>query len=184
MTDDTEVPWREIADQIARFVRRRVGDPEVVDDIVQDVLAKGIAGLREGRIGGPLHAWLLRVAHNAVVDHYRRRGKRSAAVDADVQAPTVDSAAERAGLLASFRAFVQALPPEQREAVLRTEYDGLSQAELARELGVPPSTVKSRVQRGRQRLEAALLDCCTFEFDRRGHLVDWKRRPGGACRDC
>ncbi|MBL8748571.1 MAG: sigma-70 family RNA polymerase sigma factor [Planctomycetes bacterium] len=184
MTPDTEVPWREIADQIARFVRRRVGAPDVVDDIVQDVLAKGIAGLREGRIDGSLHAWLLRVAHNAVVDHYRRRGRSSATVDAEVQAPPVDSAAERAGLLASFRAFVQALPPEQREAVLRTEYDGLSQAELARELGVPSSTVKSRVQRGRQRLEAALLDCCTFEFDRRGHLVDWHRRPGGACRDC
>lgn len=185
MTSEAEnIPWPRIIDELGRYVRRRVADPHAADDLVQDVLAKVVGGLRERRPDGPLHAWMLRIAHNAVVDHYRRRGHEPSSVDVEVAAAPADAAREREGLLASFRAFVHALPPEQREAVLQTEYEGVSQADLARRLGVPVSTVKSRVQRGRQRLEAALLDCCSFEFDRRGHLVDWQPRPGGECPGC
>jgi RNA polymerase sigma-70 factor (ECF subfamily) len=177
-------PWPELIDALRRFVRRRVADPHTAEDLVQDTLAKLAAQLRTKAPAGPLHAWVLRVARNAIVDHYRRRdggdepAGEPAADDPDAQR------LERQGLLASFRAFVHALPPEQREALLLTEYEGHTQQALAERLGVPLSTVKSRVQRGRKKLERALRDCCTFEFDRRGNLIDWQRRPGGDCRDC
>jgi RNA polymerase sigma-70 factor (ECF subfamily) len=177
-------PWPQLIDDLQRFVRRRVSDQHEADDIVQDTLTKLAAQLHAGPIAGPLHAWVLRVARNAVVDHYRARGRVEAPVE-DVAADDAGShEVEQAGLLASFRAFIHALPAEQREAVLLTEYEGLTQAELAARLGVPVSTVKSRVQRGRKRLEQALRDCCTFEFDRRGHIVDWTRRTDKDCRDC
>lgn len=179
-------PWPELLDDLRRFVRRRVRDPHAAEDLVQDTLTKLAAQLHEGRIAGPLHAWVLRVAHNAIVDHYRARGRAGEPETVgDVAADDPEAERlERASLLASFRAFVHALPAEQREAVLLTEYEGLTQKELAERLGVPVSTVKSRVQRGRKRLEKALHDCCTFEFDRRGKVVDWQRRPGGDCSDC
>jgi RNA polymerase sigma-70 factor (ECF subfamily) len=185
MTAQPTHPWPQLLDDLRRFVRRRVGDPHEAEDIVQDTLTKLAEQLRKAPITGPLHAWVLRVARNAIVDHYRARGRVDTAVVGDVAAddpgpPPVD----KAGLLASFRAFIHELPAEQREAVLLTEYEGLTQVELAARLGVPVSTVKSRVQRGRKRLEQALRDCCAFEFDRRGGIVDWTRRPGGDCRDC
>ena len=175
-------PWPELIDDLRRFVRRRVADEHAAEDLVQDTLTKVASRLQQGVPAGPWPAWILRVARNAIVDYYRKKGREPEPVD-DVAAPA-ETASERAGLLRSFRAFVHALPPEQREAVLLTEYEGLSQKQLADRLGIPVSTVKSRVQRGKKRLERALRDCCTFEFDRRGHLVDWRRRPGGACRDC
>jgi RNA polymerase sigma-70 factor (ECF subfamily) len=175
-------PWPEWIDDLRRFVRRRVADEHAADDLVQDTLAKVAARVQQGAPAGPWPAWILRVARNAIVDYYRKKGREPQPVD-DVPAPA-ETASERAGLLRSFRNFVHALPPEQREAVLLTEYEGVSQKQLADRLGIPVSTVKSRVQRGKKRLERALRDCCTFEFDRRGHLVDWQRRSGGDCRDC
>jgi RNA polymerase sigma-70 factor (ECF subfamily) len=177
-------PWPQLIDDLRRFVRRRVSDQHEADDIVQDTLTKLAEQLRDGPIGRPLHAWVLRVARNAIVDHYRARGRGQAPVENVAADDPGPPPIEKAGLLASFRAFIHALPAEQREAVLLTEYDGLTQAELAARLGVPVSTVKSRVQRGRKRLERALRECCAFEFDRRGRIVDWTRRPGGDCRDC
>lgn len=182
-------PWPELLADLRAFVARRVADPHDAEDLVQDTLAKLAAQLRDGPPAGPLHAWVLRVARNAVVDHWRRRAGGTAAgtTSADELPAADDDPGERLActpLAASFRSFVHALPPEQREAVLRTEYEGLSQAALARELGVPVSTVKARVQRGRKRLLQALHDCCTFEFDGRGKVVDWQRRPGADCRDC
>lgn len=176
--------WPELIDDLRRYVRRRVADEHAAEDLVQDTLAKVAARLQNGSVAGSWSAWILRVARNAIVDHYRRKGRAPEVADDVAEAGAVEPAREREGLLRSFRAFVHALPPEQREAVLLTEYEGLSQKQLADRLGIPVSTVKSRVQRGKKRLARALRDCCTFELDRRGQVVDWQRRPGGDCRDC
>lgn len=172
--------WRALADEVRRYVGRRIADPEQAADVAQDVFVKLADHLRRGTVDGPLHAWLLRVARTTIVDHYRaHRPTEPLPDDLAGAAPGPTTAAEAAPLLASCRNFLHALPAEQREALLLTEYEGISQSELARRLGVAASTVKSRVQRGKKRLEQALVDCCTFEFDRRGQIVDWHRRPGG-----
>jgi len=177
-------PWPRWIDDLRRFVGRRVSDPHAVDDIVQDTLAKLAVHLREAPAEVPLHAWVLRVARNAVVDYYRAHRADTDGVEELAVDDPATQRLERQGLLASFRAFVHALPPAQREAVLLTQIEGISQTELAERLGVPLSTVKSRVQRGRKRLATALSACCNFEFDRRGHLVDWQRRADTDCPDC
>lgn len=180
---EISTPWPELRAELRRFVRSRVDDEGAAEDLVQDVFVKLAQQLHDGPPPEALHAWVFRVARNAIVDHYRR-ARPSHLLDAVEQAPAPVDEAAREALFASCRRFVQDLPDEQREAIVQTECEGLSQAELARRLGVPLSTVKSRVQRGRQRLEQALHDCCTFEFDRRGGLIDWQRRTGGECRDC
>lgn len=184
-SDDAPV-WTSLAADVRRYVGRRIADPHAAEDTAQEVFVKLARQLQTGAPAAPLHAFVIRVAHNAVIDHYRARAN-GAALPEDVAAPAAgaDGLADAAPLFASFRRFVHALPPEQREAILLTEYEGLTQAELAQRLAVPVSTIKSRVQRGRKRLLAMLQDCCTFEFDRRGGIVDWQRRPDGdGCGDC
>ncbi|MDO8349045.1 MAG: RNA polymerase sigma factor SigZ [Planctomycetota bacterium] len=189
MTDtDIEAAWAPVAADLRAFVQRRIADAHAAEDIVQDVFVKLARQLAAGPLEGPVPAWLFRVARNAIVDHYRAR-RPEAAMPADLgdvatDAPSPTADADAKPLFASFRRFLHSLPPEQREALLLTEYEGLTQKALADRLGVAVSTVKSRVQRGRKRLEQALLDCCAFEFDRRGNVVDWQRRPGGDCQDC
>jgi RNA polymerase sigma-70 factor (ECF subfamily) len=185
---DHDQAWAPLASDLRRYVRARVADPHAAEDLVQDVFVKLAQQVHDRPPAGPLAAWVFRTARNAVIDHWRR-GRPGEPLPDDLvdtaATPAATANADAAPLLASFRAFVHALPAEQREAILRTEYEGVSQHELARQLGVPVSTVKSRVQRGRERLAKALHDCCTFEFDRRGGLVDWQRRPGGSgCGDC
>lgn len=166
----------ELTAALRAFVRRRIADADAADDLVQDVLAK-LAG-EQAAGGGPqrVAAWLFQTARNAIVDRHRRHQPVVAAGDL-ADAPAHDDVdGDRDRLHAALRAFVHALPAHDREALLLTEYGGLSQRELADRLGVPPSTAKSRVQRARTRLARALHDCCTFELDRRGGVVDWRRR--------
>ena len=184
-TDDTPA-WDALAEDVRRYVHRRIADAHAAEDVAQDVFVKLARQLQAAPPDGPLHAWVFRVARNAVVDHHRAR-RTGSRLPEDVAAPDEAAAGtpDAAPLFASFRRFVHALPSEQREAILLTEYDGLTQQQLAQRLGIPVSTVKSRVQRGRKRLLQLLHDCCTFEFDRRGRLLDWQRRPGGGgCGDC
>jgi RNA polymerase sigma-70 factor (ECF subfamily) len=182
---DQNTAWTGLAEEVRRYVRRRVADSHAAEDLAQDVFVKLARHLRDGTPKGPIHAWVLRVARNAVVDHYRAKPRDlPVAGDLPDAGRSPAAMAEVAPLLASFRECVHSLPAEQREAVLLAEYEGLTQQQIADRLGVALSTVKSRVQRGRKKLARSLADCCSFEFDRRGGLVDWRRRPGGGCREC
>jgi len=64
----------------------------------------------------------------------------------------------------------------QKAALYLTEYEGMTQKDLAGRLGISVSEAKSRVQRARARLKALLLDCCHFELDRRGKVINYYGR--------
>jgi RNA polymerase sigma-70 factor (ECF subfamily) len=81
---------------------------------------------------------------------------------------------------------VDRLPEPYREAIILTEYEGRTQKELAEYLGISLSGAKSRVQRAREKLKIMLLECCYFEFDRRGKVIDYHSRsePCLICSCC
>jgi len=68
-----------------------------------------------------------------------------------------------------------ALPGPYREALILTEYQGLTQKEMAERLGISLSGAKSRVQRARQKVKDLLMTCCHFEFDARGLVYDYRQ---------
>ena len=69
------------------------------------------------------------------------------------------------------RAVIEGLPPKYREALTLVDLGGKSQKEVAEALGVSYSGMKSRVQRAREMLKRAILDCCAYEFDKYGNVV-------------
>jgi RNA polymerase sigma-70 factor (ECF subfamily) len=75
---------------------------------------------------------------------------------------------------------VRNLPEQDRQALILTEYQGLTQKEFGERLGLSFSGAKSRVQRAREKLKQQLLACCHFELDRRGHVVNYQPR----CQCC
>jgi RNA polymerase sigma-70 factor, ECF subfamily len=175
--------WNESAGQLRRFIQRRVSNPELAEDILQDVFVRISKRLERLEERAKIHGWLYLIARNAIIDHYRTRREtvelpETLAVEEDFAPGELEE------LKAAFRRMIHSLPGPYREAILLTEFEGLSQVELARQLGISVSGAKSRVQRGRQQLKEILLDRCHFEFDRRGRVFDCQpRRPGG-CAEC
>jgi RNA polymerase sigma-70 factor, ECF subfamily len=184
----TEQTWREVMAQLRAFVRRRIADPERADDIVGDILLRILRGLGSVDNRQRLAPWVSRVARNAVIDEYRRAGRRreqlvpateDAAMYADDESSTV--LAELAGCL---RPLLAGLPPEQRRAVELVDLDGMLQADAARREDVSVSGMKSRVQRGRRRLAELLGQCCTLTFDARGLPMEYTPPPDGCGDGC
>ena len=88
-------------------------------------------------------------------------------------------------LLPYVKKLVDSLPYDYRQALLLTEYEGLSQRELAQRLGLSISGAKSRVQRAREKVRLMLLNCCHFQFDGLGRIIDYQ--PNCDCcvhQDC
>lgn len=178
---DIEVIFHRFGEELRGFLRRRVADAATADDLLQGVWLKVHERLPSLRDTDRLAPWLYQIARNAVADHYRRtRSAEELPPELEAETPLPDEP----DLRATLAAFLEALPPEDREALQLTEYEGLTQRELAERLGISLSGAKSRVQRARARLREQLEQCCRFEFDRRGRVIDAVPRSPDACQTC
>lgn len=179
---DTESIWREFHAQLYAFIRRRVRDDALADDLVQQVFLRIHTRIETLRDETKLNAWMFQIARNVIADHYRAQSE-AAPLDDEIPQPEAESDDLAAQLAPSIRNFVNALAPTYRDAFLLTEVQGMSQVELAQQLGISKSGAKSRVQRARAQVKQMLLDCCHFEFDRRGGVVDYYPRVN-CCKRC
>lgn len=175
--------WHEFAEKLGQFIRSRVSDPATAEDIRQDVFVK--IHQRMGQLEDPtkLQGWIYSIARNAIIDHYRTR-KENVEVPESLPAESTADDPEIEGLKAAFRRMIYSLPEPYRDALVLTELEGLTQKQLAERLGISLSGAKSRVQRGREKLKEMLNECCTFEFDRRGRVIECQPRPSGGCEEC
>jgi RNA polymerase sigma-70 factor, ECF subfamily len=183
MTVTVENIWQEFSSKVWQFIRSRVSDDATADDILQDVFLKIQKRLDQLDDSSKVQSWIYLIARNAVIDHYRVR-KETVEVPESLVAETAIDDPEIESLKVAFRRMIDSLPEPYREAIVLTELEGLTQKQLAERLGISVSGAKSRVQRGREQLKQALLDCCKFEFDRRGRVIDCAPRSNGGCPEC
>ena len=187
-----EAAWRDLHDQLLGFITRRVRTREDAEDILQEVMLRIHRSSSELERVERVTGWIYRIASNAIVDYYRKPARRElpAGWQLDVEEPgdseSVSVADEpgtgelRGELARCLSPLIERLPASDRQALVLTEVEGLTQAEAATRLGLSLSGMKTRVQRARGRLKDVLLDCCHVELDRRRGVTGYRSRRG-AC---
>ncbi len=173
--------WHELEARLRPYVARRVVSACDVDDVVQDVfvrIQRGLGNLRDDESFG---GWVYRVAEHAVADHLRARARHPLVRDEgdDEGSPneaigaSFDDPGDLAGELTECVAlFVARLPSPYREAVTLTELQGMTQKDASEMLGISLSGMKSRVQRGRERIRRMFEECCEISHDARGRVTE------------
>lgn len=175
--------WHDFADKLGRFIRARVSDPAAAQDILQDVFLRIQKRLGQLKDPAKLESWIYLITRHAIIDHYRAR-KQTVPVPDSLPVETEAPDAEIEDLKAAFRRMIHQLPEPYREAIVLTEWGGLTQRALADRLGLSLPGAKSRVQRGRALLKGMLEECCRFEFDRRGKVIGCAPRAQAGCEEC
>ena len=136
---------------LRRYARALARDPDRADDLVQDCIERAIRKRRLWLPTGPVRAWLFRILLNLYRNEQRGERRRGVSVDIDGLASELATPATQPGRLAlaeTARA-LDALPDEQREALLLVVLDGASYKEAAGILGIPTGTLMSRLGRAR-----------------------------------
>jgi RNA polymerase sigma-70 factor (ECF subfamily) len=175
--------WNDYHARLRGFIAARVDDPAEADDLLQEVFLRIHRHLGTLDADEHLQGWVYSIARNAIVDHYRRR-RPTAELPEDLQAPDDEQDDVNRELEGCLAPMVAALPEPYHRALRLTELEGLTQRELADMEGLSLSGAKSRVQRGRAMVKAMMLDCCHFEFDRQGRVVDYAGKTGGCGPRC
>ena len=145
----TEKVWEDFNAGLKRFILKRVPDNQSAEDILQDVFLKVHAHIDTLKEEDKLPAWIYQIARNAITDYYRQQQK--AAIEfpevSDVPEDPLDDVINE--LAPCIKAMVDSLPDDYRQALILTEYEGLTQREMGVRLGISLSGAKSRVQRAR-----------------------------------
>ena len=139
--------------QLHRYCSRMVGSVVDGEDVVQETLLKALGALRAGDPPANPAGWLFRIAHNAALDHLRRRAKDRARFtdeDVDMVATPTEPPVDAAGL--SMRTFMR-LPSSQRSAVILRDVLGHTVLEISQIVGGSVPAAKAALQRGRERLQ-------------------------------
>jgi RNA polymerase sigma-70 factor, ECF subfamily len=179
MNELLETIWRENHDQLFAFIYKRIKNKEESEDILQEVFIKILSKIGTLKERSKLQSWVYQMTRNAIIDYIRK--KKFQELEAEIK-EIEDSTDENAMNEATswIGKYLDDLPENYREAVVLYEMKGLSQKEIAGQLGFSYSNARSRVQRGRMLLKKNLTDCCSFNVDVYGTIIDYHRRP----KDC
>ncbi|MEM7030543.1 MAG: RNA polymerase sigma factor SigZ [Chloroflexota bacterium] len=180
---DTETIWQELSQALRTFIKRRVSNTDDVEDILQEIFIKIHQKLDDLEDETRLQGWVYQIGRNAIHDYYRRQNILVELPETLPTDPTPDVSLNKE-LAACLRPMAERLPDKYREAIALTEFEGLTQKEMGKRLGLSVSGAKSRVQRGRHELKAILLACCDVEFDRVGNILDYQQTQSECEPDC
>ena len=173
MMDMIEQVWKNNERALKNYIQKKVPQSADADDLLQEVFLK-ITKNRDSVINAQNPAtYLLAIARNVVNDFFRHQKIKEAAIN---RLPLLEDTNEynfnQHLANCCLSVFIGKLPEKYREALVLSEIQQIPQKEIAQKLDISYSGAKSRVQRGRQKLKAIILDCCPYKSDAYGNLIE------------
>lgn len=140
------------------YILMVVKDKYLAEDIFQDTFIKVIKSLREDRYkdNGRFLSWVIRIAHNLMIDHFRKEKQLNTVSNDDYETdifnskrfaePTIEEEIISLQITSDVRRLIQELPEDQREVVILRHFCGLSFKEIADQTEVSINTALGRMR--------------------------------------
>ena len=175
MQTNCNVPelWDEHKSELRNFIKKRVKDPDLTNDILQDVLLKVYefcihkSGVRN------IRSWLFQITQNTITDHYRKNSKTSLQEEMK-DFPLEDENQAMREAEKYILPMINFLPEKYSTPLKMADIDNMKQAEIAEKLNLTLSATKSRIQRARNLLKEEFIICCHFETGKNGTLLSFE----------
>ena len=144
--------------RVRDYIHMMVKDRDVADDIFQETFIKAVRVIDEGRYtdNGKFLSWILRIAHNQVIDYFRAQRQDRSVSETDagydvlgtlrLSERTVEDSMVSEQIESDVRALVELLPAEQREVVMMRYFAGLSFKDIAEQTDVSINTALGRMR--------------------------------------
>ncbi len=146
------------SNRVRDYIAMMVKDRDLAEDIFQETFIKAVRVIDEGRYtdNGKFLSWVLRIAHNQVIDHFRARRQDKAVSESDAgynvlgtlrfAEHTIEDTLVGEQIERDIRALVEHLPEEQREVVMMRYFSGMSFKEIAKQTNVSINTALGRMR--------------------------------------
>lgn len=148
-------------DEFTAFARKRVNDPELAADLVQDSLLKALKSTDQIRASESAKAWFYRILRHTIIDLYRRKDAQKRTLEklaGELNAPVSDE--EERITCHCLKQMIPTLTPQYATAIHRLDLKGEALAAVAADLRVTPANLSVRLHRARKQLKQRLTQTC------------------------
>lgn len=143
------------------FLRQRVGDEAMAEDILQSAYVKALAHQDALKEDSSVVAWFYRILRNAVIDHYRRTAVKQVAQESYAKEMSLSYEPElEAQICSCVHAVINELKPEYREAIQEIDLGEQTVQDFARSHGTTANNASVRLHRARKAVAKQLTSVC------------------------
>jgi RNA polymerase sigma-70 factor, ECF subfamily len=173
MTTEVTNIWTDFHKELKAFIYNKTRNSADTDDILQEVFIKIIRNIDKVNQAENLRQYLYGIVRNAINDYFRNQ--KQVMDQSEIEEKITEEEAQSLNNTIAeccIKPFINKLPDNYRDALLITEFQDVSQKELAEKLNISYSGAKSRVQRGKEKLKELLVQCCSYKSDSYGNIID------------
>lgn len=148
------------SERVKNYVSQRV-QLDAAEDLTSQTFLNAFKNIDKYKSSAPFSAWIFRIAHNLIANHYRSRSRHAqiSIVEATIMSkdrPDLQDDVEPSDNALRAREALESLIPRQRTALVRRYHEGKSFEEIGQELGIKTNAAKALMNRARNSLRAAL----------------------------
>jgi RNA polymerase sigma-70 factor (ECF subfamily) len=169
-----EQAWTEHKQALFAFIYSKVDTKEDAEDILNDVFLRLVKATHKAPFPHAISGWLYHVTKNRIVDYYRTK-KHVEQLPAELAQEESEITIIKQ-LSHCILPMIHALPERYQRPLLLSEIDGKPYKEVAIELELSLSAVKSRILRGREKLLNSMVKCCTLYHNKANETIDYKEK--------
>jgi len=177
MTANITRIWTDFHKELKSYIAKVVKNQTDADDILQEVFIKIIRNSDRVKQAKNLRQYIYGMVRNAIGDYFRNKQRLNTNIEIPIVVTEEDDHLLNVTIAdCCVKPFINQLPEKYKVALLLTEFHDVSQKELAEKLNISYSGAKSRVQRGKEKLKEIILNCCAYQSDVYGNLMEVERK--------
>lgn len=163
--------WIEFKDELLGFIKTKVNDKSLAEDILQEVFIKIHSKIQTLDAQVKLTSWVYQITRNTIVDFYRKKNilDYKDTLEFNISEEKEESSQD---FRKSLIPFIHTLSDSEQDALNKTVFGGMSQKEYAENNDLSYSALKSKIQRARVKLKKEFVQCCKIESDSYGNILD------------
>lgn len=177
MEENIRSIWNDFRSELLYFIKTKVKDEYAAEDILQEVFIKVYKSIDQLEDPTKLKPWLYKTTNNTIIDFYRRK-QNTLELDEVEDVPSIEDNTENMNeeIAGCIKSMLYKLPDKYKEPLKLYEFKGMKHKEISEKLNISLSGSKTRIQRARNKLKEILMECCEFEFDTYGNIIEYKKR--------
>jgi len=160
--------WNQYHLDIKNFIFSKVKDEQVSNDILQDTFLKIHTKLSTIKNPDKIKSWVFSIANNTVYDYFRRN---NIVLDYNENKDNIDALPSEHDEKDCLYGIIKSLPKKYRDPIFLSDIKGMKHSEIATQLHLNLSTIKSQIQRARKLIKTGYIECCDFKINEKGFLV-------------
>jgi RNA polymerase sigma-70 factor (ECF subfamily) len=167
--------YKQYYSRLFSFINSKTYNKEDTEDILSEVFIKIYKNIYKLDSDEKLTSWIFTITRNAIIDFYRKNSKTQKHVEfneeyileEENQSDTIND------LSKCIEPIINSLNPKYSEILYLSELKELKQKEISEKLEVSESSVKNIIFRGKKQIKDKLHQCCSYEYDTFGNIVDY-----------